>query len=82
VTRLASIVDGKALLDVVWISLAAGVGVTAVFGLAIHGTARAVEMRRNGRPGGAVAFAAMGGLALLVVGGSIALALIVMTQKD
>ena len=81
-TRLASIVDGKALLDVVWASLAAGIGVTAVFGLAIHGTARAVEMRRNGRQVGAIAFGLLGGLALLVVAASIVLALVVMTQKD
>jgi hypothetical protein len=68
---IASIVDTHALLQVVWVSLIAGVGVPACFGLAILGSTRAVEFGRNGRPVEAAAFVAIGVLGLAVVIASI-----------
>jgi hypothetical protein len=52
--RLAVLVDVKALLKVVWVSLVAGVGVTAAFSLAVLGATRAGELRRNERSSAAV----------------------------
>ena len=45
---IASIVDTDALLQVIWVSLLAGVGVPACYGLAILGSTRAIEFGRDG----------------------------------
>ena len=68
---IASIVDTDALLQVIWVSLIAGVGVPSCFALAILGSTRAVELGRNGRPMEAVLFAVVGVLGLGVVVASI-----------
>jgi hypothetical protein len=68
---IASIVDTHALLQVIWVSLLAGVGVPSCYALAILGSTRAVELGRNGRPVEAVAFAVVGVLGLAVVIASI-----------
>ena len=68
---IASIVDTDALLQVVWVSLIAGVGVPSCYGLAILGSTRAIELGRNGRPVEAVFFAVVGVLGLAVVIASI-----------
>jgi hypothetical protein len=57
---IASIVDTDALLTVVWVSLLAGIGVTAAYGFAILGAVRALELGRSGRPGEAAIFAVVG----------------------
>jgi hypothetical protein len=77
----ATIVETKALLDTVIVSLVAGIGVTTVFAILIFGAARSADMARSDRP---VAAAAAGGLAvaaLLVVAAAIVLGIVVMTQK-
>jgi hypothetical protein len=63
---VAVLVDVKALLKVVWVSLVAGVGVTAAFSLVVLGTTRAGALRRGERPGAAVlwGFVAAVGLAV------------------
>ena len=68
---IASIVDTDALLQVVWVSLIAGVGVPSCYALAILGTTRALEFGRNGRPVEATAFAVVGVFGLAVVIASI-----------
>jgi hypothetical protein len=68
---IASIVDTDALLQVIWVSLLAGVGVPSCYALAILGSTRAVEFARNGRPVEAVAFSIVGVLGLAVVIASI-----------
>jgi hypothetical protein len=70
----AFVVDTSALLKVVYSSLLAGVGVAAVFSLAIYGATRSSDMRRSGRAGAATAFAvlavagAFGSVAAIVYG--------------
>jgi hypothetical protein len=68
---IASIVDTHALLQVIWVSLIAGVGVPACYGLAILGSNRALGFGRDGRPLEAVVFAVVGVLGLGVVIASI-----------
>jgi hypothetical protein len=46
---IATVVDWDALLQVVWVSLGAGVGVTAAWGFALLGSTRAIETGREGR---------------------------------
>jgi hypothetical protein len=69
------------LLEVVWVSLVAGIGVTAVFSLVILASARATEYGRAGRSGAALGFAALAALAFLVFGLGIALGVQVMLEK-
>ena len=68
---IASIVDTDALLQVIWVSLIAGVGVPASYALAILGSTRAIEFGRDGRMAEAVVFAVVGVVGLGVVIASI-----------
>jgi uncharacterized membrane protein len=52
---LAAVEAGQ-LLQVVWVSLVAGVLVTTIFSLSLYGGSRAEEARRDGRDGAATAF--------------------------
>lgn len=76
---IASVVDWDALLQVIWVSLVAGVGVTAAWGFALVGSSRAVETGRAGRPAEAVFYAALGVLGVAAVVGAIVFALIILT---
>ena len=76
---IATIVDWDALLQVIWVSLAAGVGLTAAWGFALLGSTRAVETGRDGRPGEAVLYAVVGAVGFAAVVGAIVFALIILT---
>jgi hypothetical protein len=78
---LATIVDTQALLKTIAAALIAGVGVTLIFSLAILGASRFVDMTRDGRQAAAIAFGAVGVVALLAAGTAVTIAIIVMTQK-
>jgi hypothetical protein len=78
---LASVVDGEALLDVVWVSVAAGIGVTVVFAIAIVGATRAVELSRDGHRVEAIAFGAVAAAALVAVAAAVVLGIVAMTDK-
>ena len=77
---IGSIVDTDALLTVIWASVAAGVGVTAAFGFAILGGARAVEFGRKGRVGEAAMFAVVGVLGVATTIVAIVLGIIVLSE--
>jgi hypothetical protein len=76
----ASVVDWDALLTVVWASVAAGVGVTAAYGLVILGTTRAVELSREGRAGEAVLFGVVGAIAIVTVFAAIVFGIVVLSE--
>jgi hypothetical protein len=78
----ATVVDSKALLQSVLAALIAGVGVTAIFCIAIFGAARFADMNRSGRPAAAVAFGLVAILALVAFAGAIVVGLVVMTSKS
>lgn len=75
---IAVIVDIEDLGRVVVASLAAGVGVTVIFALAIHGAVRFVDTRRDGRPLESAFYGAMTTICLLACLASLVLGLIVM----
>lgn len=52
----ASVIDTGALFEVIWVSFAAGVGLTLAFSLAIASASRAGQQRRGGTLGGAIAW--------------------------
>jgi hypothetical protein len=45
------------IVEVIWVSLVAGVGVTVLFSLVVLGSAKSAESRRNRRDGAATAYA-------------------------
>jgi hypothetical protein len=76
----ASIVDWDALLTVVWASAAAGIGVTAAYGLVILGTTRALDLGREGRVGEAVLFGVMGAVGIVTVFAAIVFGIVVLSE--
>ena len=78
---VAQVVDVGELLDVVWTSLVAGIGVCAVFSLAIVGFARAIDMRRDGQAAAASAYVALMVVAFAVVVAVVVFGVVVMTSK-
>ena len=81
-TALAdSVVDWAALLEVVYSSFLAGIGVTAVFAVAILGATRAVDARRDGGSVVASFYAALTVLAFAVVIAAVGFGIVVMTTK-
>jgi hypothetical protein len=64
---IASIVDTHDLLEVIWVSIVAGIGLTAVYGVVIVGATRAADYGRRGATAGAVLFGALGIVAMVVV---------------
>ena len=76
-----SVVDWGALLEVVWTSLLGGIGVTAIFALAILGGTRAIDLRHAGNPAAASAYGVLTALALVAVAVAVVLGILVMTQK-
>lgn len=63
---IATVVDVHALLKVIWVSLAGGIGVCAAFSLLVLGLVRAGEARRERRPGAVVPWYALAMLGALV----------------
>lgn len=78
---LAVLVETKELAETVIASVVAGIGITAVFSIAIWGTARFVEHSRSERPLAAGAAAVVTALALAVTIASLVLGIFVMTSS-
>jgi hypothetical protein len=78
---IATVVDWAALRDVVVASLAAGVGVTVAFSLAILGLTRLADMRRDGKAVGAWAYAGLAIAGLAVSATAVVYGIILMTSK-
>jgi hypothetical protein len=76
----ATVVETKALLDTVIVSMIAGIGITAVFAILIFGVTRSADMVRDDRPLLATAAGALAAIALLVVATAIVLGIVVMTR--
>jgi hypothetical protein len=75
---IATVVDWDALLQVVWVSLLSGVGVTAAWAFALLGTTRALEYGREGRAGEAVIYGVVGVAGLVLVIGAIVFGIVVL----
>jgi hypothetical protein len=78
---MATVVETKELAQTVIASLIAGVGVTAIFSVAIWGGARFVDFSRDGRPVAAAAAVAVGVLALATTLAAVVFGIVVMTKK-
>jgi len=78
---LAAIVDVSALWKVLLVALAAGVGITAIYGQGIVRLERLADARRAGHPGAVVAHGLAVALVALVCLGALALGFVAMTHK-
>jgi hypothetical protein len=76
---IATIVDWDALLQVIWVSLAAGVGVTAAWAFALLGMTRALESGRDGRTAEAVVYGVVGVSGVVVVVAAIVIGIVILT---
>jgi len=76
---IATVVDWDALLQVIWVSLVAGVGVTAAWGFALLGSTRAIEVGRERRVAEAAIYAVVGVAGLVAVVASIVFGIVVLT---
>jgi len=76
------IVDWGELLNVIWTSLVGGIGVTAVFAIALFGAVRATDARRNGALPLAIGYWTLMTLAMALVLASIVFGVVVMTSKE
>jgi hypothetical protein len=77
---IATVVDWDALLQVIWVSLVAGVGVTAAWAFAIVGGTRSLENGRDGRGGAAVVYAAIGVIGFAAVVAAIVFGIVILTD--
>ncbi len=78
---MATIVETKELIETVIASLVAGVGITAVFSVAIWGGARFVDLSRDDRPLAAGAAALLAVLGLATTLAAVIFGIVVMTSK-
>lgn len=78
---IATIVEGKELLETVVASVVAGVGVTFVFSVAIWGAARFADLSRSERPLAAGAAAVTAIAALLATAAAVVVGIVAMTSK-
>jgi hypothetical protein len=74
-------VDTHLLWDVIWVSFAAGLGISVLYSLVILGGARAAEARRTGHPGAAARWAAFAAVAFLLFAAGVALGLQELASK-
>jgi uncharacterized membrane protein len=69
------------LLEVVWVSIVAGIFVTVAFSFVVLGSARSDESRRAGQGGAAVMFGALAVLAFLAFAAAVAFGVNIMLSK-
>jgi hypothetical protein len=63
--RVLAEVSSSQLVDVVWVSCVAGLGITTLFSLVVRWTASFETARREGRSGAAVVYGGLSALALV-----------------
>ena len=77
-----AVIDFHALGQVIWVSLAAGIGVTVLFSVVIWGGDKAGAARRGGQDGQALAYGVLAIASMVVFGVAVIFGVIVMLQKD
>jgi hypothetical protein len=78
---VATIIETKNLIETVIYATVAGIGVTAIFSVAIWGAARFTDLSQEDRRPAAAAAAGVAGVALLAVLAAIVFGVVVMTSK-
>ncbi|HEX6020743.1 MAG TPA: hypothetical protein VFZ00_02025 [Solirubrobacter sp.] len=79
--RLAVVEIGQ-IFEVIWVSLAAGIGITIAYSLVVLGMGKSAEARRVGRGGAAIVYGAIALVFLAVFFGMIVLGVQIMLSKE
>jgi hypothetical protein len=79
-TIAAATVDTHALLQLVYVSLIAGVGICVVYAIAVVGITRSHEHRRAGRRGASALYAALATVALAGCGWAMVTGIAIMSN--
>ena len=79
---MATIVDTHVLWKLIASAVVAGVGITAVYGLALYGGTRFLDLRREGREVAGWAFGAVALVALAGFAAAVAYGIVVMANKS
>jgi hypothetical protein len=74
-------VDGHLLVQVIWVSLVAGVGISVLFSLVIHGSAKGGDARRAGHGVAATAYFALAVVAFVLFAGGVVLGVQTMIER-
>ena len=77
-----AVVEIGQIFEVIWVSLVAGVGITAAYSFVVLGTSRSAEARRVGRGGAAMAYGALALVFLALFIGVVVLGVQIMLSKD
>ena len=80
-TPVAAVLDTHGLIELVYVSLIAGVAICAVYALAVVGLTRAQERRRGQRPVAAALYATLAAVSLGACGWAIVMGLTIMARK-
>ncbi len=75
-----AIVNGGDLVQLLWSSFAAGIGVTVVYGVAILGAGRAVDHSRSGHRARATAYGALAAMSVVAVVAAVVLGIAAMAR--
>ena len=75
-------IDFHALGQVIWVSLAAGVGVTVMFSLVVYAADKATQAQRSGQRTEVLAYRALAIGAMLVFSAVVVIGVTVMLNKD
>jgi hypothetical protein len=79
--RFAAVSAGE-LVEVVWVSLVAGIGVTLTFSLVVLGGARYATARREGRGSAAAVYGGIATVAFVVFVAGVVFGVNIMLSKD
>ena len=80
-TLASAIVNTHALLELVYVSLIAGIGVCVVYAAAVVGITRSQERRRADRRSAAALYAALATIAIAACGWATVTGIVIMTTK-
>jgi hypothetical protein len=79
---MSAFLAASALFKMFYSSLVAGVGVSAVFSIAVYGAIRSSDMRRSGRGSAAAAYAVLAAVGLLLSASAVVYGLILVGHKS
>jgi hypothetical protein len=75
------VVELGQIVEVIWVSILAGVAITTSYSFVVLGTGRSAEARRAGNTGAAIGYGALAAFSLLIFLGGFVFAVEVMLSK-
>ena len=79
---MVAAIDVGRLVEVVWVSLLSGVGITTAYALIVLGSARWLQARRAGQAGAAAAYGTLAALMLCLFAAAVVYGVHVMLTKS